>query len=63
MEIKNAKQHILEVAYHLRNAKSCLYDALSSVNNAENKQQIQDTYNVVEGALENTTTTLLNYKD
>ena len=63
MEVKNAKQHFLEVAYHLRNAKGCLNDALGSVKNTENKQRIQDTFNIVDGALQYATTTLLNYKD
>jgi len=63
MEIKNTNQYIQEVAYHLQNAKSCLNDALNSVERPENKQQIQNIFKGVEGALQNVTTTLSNYKD
>lgn len=63
METKNANQYIQEVAYYLQNAKSCLYDALNLEEKPENKQQIQNIFEGVEGALQNVITTLSNYKD
>jgi len=63
METKNAKQHVQDVTNHLQNAKNCLNNALSSVEKPENKQQIQNTLNAVDGALQNATTTLSNYKE
>ncbi|MCB2293315.1 hypothetical protein LGK95_07250 [Clostridium algoriphilum] len=63
METKNCKQHFEEVAYHLRNAKSCLRDALSTVQKPENKLQIENNFNLVSGALQDATTILSNYKD
>jgi len=54
--------YIQEVAYYLQNAKSCLNDALNSVERPENKQQIHNIFKGVEGALQNVTTTLSNYK-
>ncbi len=63
MMTKNTKQYIQEVAYYLQNAKSCLNDALSSVEGPKNKQQIQNTFKSVDGALQNVITTLSNYKD
>lgn len=63
MEKKNAKQHVQDVTNHLQNAKNCLNNALTSVEKPENKQQIQNTLNAVDGALQNATTTLSNYKE
>ena len=63
MDTKNANQYIKEVAYYLQNAKSCLNDALNLEENPGNKQQIQNIFKVVEGALQNVTTALSNYKD
>ena len=63
METKNAKQHVQDVTNHLQKAKNCLNTALSSVEKPENKQQIQLTLNAVDGALQNATTTLSNYKE
>ena len=60
---KNAKQHVQDVTNHLQNAKNCLNNALSTVEKPENKQQIQNTLNAVDGALQNATTTLSNYKE
>lgn len=47
----------------MQNAKNYLNNALSSVEKPENKQQIQNTLNAVDGALQNATTTLSNYKE
>ena len=63
METKNAKQHVQDVTNHLQNAKNCLNNALSSVEKPENRQQIQNTLNAVDGALQNATSTLSNYKE
>jgi len=63
METKNAKQHVQDVTNHLQNAKNCLNNALTSVEKPENKQQIQNTLNAVDGALQNASTTLSNYKE
>jgi len=63
METKDTKQCIKEVAYYLQNAKSSLNDALSSVERPENKQQIQNDFKVVDGALQNVITTLSNFMD
>jgi len=63
METKNANQYIKEVAYYLQNAESCLNDALNSEENPGNKQQIQNIFKAVEGALQNVTTALSNYKE
>jgi len=63
MFTKNAKQHVEDVTNHLQKAKDCLNNALSSVEKPENKQQIQNTLNSVDGALQNANTTLSNYKE
>ena len=63
MQTKNAKQHVQDVTNHLQDAKNCLNNALSSVEKPENKQQIQNTLNCVDSALQTATTTLSNYKD
>jgi len=60
MDTKNAQQHLKDVTNHLENAKNCLNNALSSAEKPENKQQIQETLNAVEGALQTATTTLLS---
>ena len=60
MDTKNAKQHVKDVTNHLENARNCLNNALSSAEKPENKQQIQETINAVEGALQTATTTLLS---
>ncbi|MDR3542631.1 MAG: EscE/YscE/SsaE family type III secretion system needle protein co-chaperone [Desulfosporosinus sp.] len=63
MDTKNAKQHVADVTNHLSNARKCLNNALrNSEKPPENKQQIQDTLNAVEKALQSATATLTNYK-
>ncbi|SPF55315.1 conserved hypothetical protein [Candidatus Desulfosporosinus infrequens] len=63
MDTKNAKQHVADVTNHLSNARKCLNNALRNVGKPiENKQQIQDTLNAVEVALQSATATLTNYK-
>ncbi len=63
METKNAKQHVQDVTTQLQDAKNCLNQALSSVEKPENKQQIQNTLNSVDSALQNANDTLSNYKE
>lgn len=63
MDTKNAKQHVADVTNHLSNARKCLNNALRNAEKPpENKQQIQDTLNAVEAALQSATKTLTNYK-
>ena len=62
MDTKNAKEHVSDVTNHLQNAKNCLNNALRNAGKPENKQQIQDTLNAVDGALQSATATLTNYK-
>ncbi|HZK85771.1 MAG TPA: EscE/YscE/SsaE family type III secretion system needle protein co-chaperone [Desulfosporosinus sp.] len=62
MEKKNAKQHVQDVTNHLQSAQNCLNTALGSVEKPENKQEIQNTLNAVNGALQTANTTLTNYK-
>ncbi|HEY5560816.1 MAG TPA: EscE/YscE/SsaE family type III secretion system needle protein co-chaperone [Clostridiaceae bacterium] len=60
---KNAKQHVQDVTGHLQDAKNCLNNALSSVEKAENRQQIQNTLTSVDSAMQAATNTLKNYKE
>ena len=63
MDTKNAKEHVADVTNHLSNARKCLNNALRNAEEPiENKQQIQDTLNAVEVALQSATATLTNYK-
>ena len=63
MQTKNAKQHVKDVTYDFQEAKDCLNNALSSVEKPENKQQIQNTLNSVDTALQNANTTISNYQE
>jgi polyhydroxyalkanoate synthesis regulator phasin len=63
MQTKNAKQHVQDVTNQLQESKNCLNNALSSVEKPENKQQIQNTLDSVDSALQNANDTLSNYKD
>jgi len=64
MDTENAKQHIADVTDHLRNAKSCLNNALRNAEKPpKNKQQILDTISAVDGALRSATETLTNYEE
>ena len=63
MQTKNAKQHVQDVTNHLEEAKDCLNNALSSVEKPENKQQIQNTLNSVDIALQDANTTISNYQE
>ncbi|WP_026884699.1 EscE/YscE/SsaE family type III secretion system needle protein co-chaperone [Clostridium akagii] len=63
METKNAKQHVQDVTTKLQDAKNCLNQALSSVEKPENKQQIANTLDSVDIALQDANATLSNYKE
>ncbi|MBU3158798.1 hypothetical protein KPL37_03285 [Clostridium frigoris] len=60
---KNAKQHVQDVCQQLQTSATCLTDAVNTVEKAENKQQIQNTLNQVQSALQAANTTLSNYKE
>lgn len=60
---KNAKQQVQKVFSQLSDAKNSLNEALTSAEKPENKQQIQNTLNAVENAINTTSTALSNYKD
>jgi len=60
---KNAKQHVQDACEKLQNSSTCLTDAVNIVEKAENKQQIQNTLNQVQSALQAANTTLSNYKE
>lgn len=63
MQSKNAKQHVQDVCGQLQTAKSCLNQALGTVEKQENRQKIQDTLNAVDSALQTANTTLSNYQE
>lgn len=60
---KNARQHVQDVYNQLTSARNSLNQALTSVEKPENRQQIQNTLNAVENAINTTNTTLINYKE
>jgi hypothetical protein len=63
MNTKNARQHVQDVTTHLQDAQNCLNKALGTVEKPQNKQQIQNTLNAVNTALQTATTTLSNYQE
>lgn len=60
---KNAKQNVQDVCQQLQTSSTCLTDAVNTVEKAENKQEIQNTLNQVQSALQAANTTLSNYKE
>ncbi|GKX31598.1 hypothetical protein SH1V18_40780 [Vallitalea longa] len=60
---KNAIQHVHDVQSQLQSAKSCLNQAISTVEKPENKKRIQDTLNAVDNALNTCNTTITNYQE
>lgn len=60
---KSAKQQVQDAFSQLTNVKNSLNQALTSAEKPENKQQIQNTLNAIENAINTTTTALSNYKD
>lgn len=63
MQGKNARQNVQEVYNQLQSSKNSLNQALSTVEKAENKQQIQATLNAVDSAMQTASNTLSNYKE
>jgi len=64
MDTENAKQHIADATNQLSNARKCLDNGLRNAEKPpENKQQIRETLNAVQGALQSATATLTNYKE
>ena len=64
MDTKNSKQYIADATNQLSNARKCLNNGLRNAEKPpENEQQIQETLNAVEGALQSAITTLRNYKE
>ena len=64
MDTENAKQHIADATNQLSNARKCLDNGLRNAEKPpENKQQIQETLNAVQGALQSATATLTNYQE
>lgn len=59
----NAKQQVQKVFSQLNDARNSLNAALGSAEKPENKQQIQNSLNAVENAINTTSTALTNYKD
>ncbi|HYE82034.1 MAG TPA: EscE/YscE/SsaE family type III secretion system needle protein co-chaperone [Clostridia bacterium] len=60
---QNAKQRVQKVFSQLSDAKTSLNQALNTVEKPENRQQIQNTLNAIENAINTTSTALSNYKD
>lgn len=60
---KNAKQQVQQAFSQLTDVKNALNKALDTVEKPENRQQIQNTLNAVENAINTTSTALTNYKD
>jgi hypothetical protein len=61
--MKNARESVQSSLKDLQNAKSCLQNALQSVEKPENRTKIQDTFNAVDGALTKAQDTLNTYKE
>ena len=60
---KNARQHVEDVYHKLQTSRTCLTEAVNTVEKEENRQQIQNTLNAVQSALQAATDTLSNYKE
>lgn len=60
---KNAKQHVQDVYHKLETSRTCLNEAMNTVEKEENRQEIQSTLNAVQSALQAATSTLSNYKE
>lgn len=60
---KNAKQHVQDACQQLQNSTTCLTEAVNTVEKPENKQQIQNTLNQVQSAMQVANATLSNYKE
>ncbi|MGH4123389.1 MAG: EscE/YscE/SsaE family type III secretion system needle protein co-chaperone [Clostridium sp.] len=60
---KNARQHVEDVYHKLQTSRTSLTEAISTVEKEENRQQIQNTLNAVQSALQTATETLSNYTE
>lgn len=60
---KNAKQQMEDVYNKLQTSRTSLSEAVNTVEKEENRQQIQNTLNAVQSALQLATDTLSNYKE
>ena len=60
---KNAKQHVEDVYHKLQTSRTSLSEAINTVEKEENRQQIQNTLNAVQSALQAATDTLSNYTE
>jgi hypothetical protein len=60
---KNAKQHVEDVYHKLQTSRTSLSQAINTVEKEENRQQIQNTLNAVQSALQVATDTLSNYTE
>ncbi|HBA05425.1 MULTISPECIES: hypothetical protein [Clostridium] len=62
-EGKSAKRHLRDVQIELQDSKTCLDQALKSVEKSQNRQIIENTLNSVESALHSLNNTLSNYEE
>jgi len=62
-EGKSAKRHLRDVQIELQDSKTCLDQALKSVEKSQNRQIIENTLNSVESALHSLKNTLSNYEE
>ena len=60
---KNSKQHVEDVYHKLQTSRTSLSEAINTVEKEENRQQIQNTLNAVQSALQAATDTLSNYTE
>jgi type II secretory pathway component PulF len=60
---KNARQHVEDVYHKLQTSRISLTEALNIVEKEENRQQIQNTLDTVQSALQVATDTLSNYTE
>lgn len=63
MQGKNARQQVQDVYSQLQTAANNLNQAITSVEKPQNKQQIQDTLNAVNSAMQTANTTLTYYQE
>jgi len=62
-EGKSAKRNLRDVQIELQDSKTCLDQALKSVEKSQNRQIIENTLNSVESALHSLNNTLSNYEE
>lgn len=60
---KNAKQQLEDVYNKLQTSRTSLSEAVNTVEKEENRQQIQNTLNAVQSALQLATDAVSNYKE